>query len=131
MPAASSRGGRSLSAPLSLGACGYAPKVVSEGEPAPDFTATTDAGARVTLSHFRGKPVVLYFYPKDDSHATIYSKPRRRGMFRSTDVGAGGLAGDDDVDRQRCPGIAELELELVRTFLGCVEAECDWHRDAG
>jgi peroxiredoxin Q/BCP len=41
--------------------------VVSEGEPAPDFTATTDSGERVSLSDFRGKPVVLYFYPKDDT----------------------------------------------------------------
>jgi len=41
--------------------------VVSEGEPAPDFTATTDTGERVSLSDFRGKPVVLYFYPKDDT----------------------------------------------------------------
>jgi thioredoxin-dependent peroxiredoxin len=41
--------------------------VVSEGEPAPDFSATTDAGERVSLSDFRGKPVVLYFYPKDDT----------------------------------------------------------------
>jgi peroxiredoxin Q/BCP len=41
--------------------------VVSEGEPAPDFTATTDAGEQVSLSDFRGKPVVLYFYPKDDT----------------------------------------------------------------
>jgi peroxiredoxin Q/BCP len=41
--------------------------VVSEGEPAPDFTATTDAGERVSLSDFRGKPVVLYFYPRDDT----------------------------------------------------------------
>jgi len=41
--------------------------VVSEGEPAPDFTAETDAGETVSLSDFRGKPVVLYFYPKDDT----------------------------------------------------------------
>ena len=41
--------------------------MVSEGEPAPDFSATTDAGERVSLSDFRGKPVVLYFYPKDDT----------------------------------------------------------------
>ena len=52
---------------LSLICPDYAPKVVSEGEPAPDFTATTDAGERVSLSDFRGKPVVLYFYPKDDT----------------------------------------------------------------
>ena len=41
--------------------------MVSEGEPAPDFTAETDAGETVSLSDFRGKPVVLYFYPKDDT----------------------------------------------------------------
>jgi thioredoxin-dependent peroxiredoxin len=41
--------------------------VVSEGEQAPDFTATTDAGERVSLADFRGRPVVLYFYPKDDT----------------------------------------------------------------
>jgi peroxiredoxin Q/BCP len=41
--------------------------VVSEGKPAPDFTATSDAGERVSLSDFRGRPVVLYFYPKDDT----------------------------------------------------------------
>lgn len=45
----------------------YAAEVVSEGEPAPDFTATTDAGERVSLSDFRGRPVVLYFYPRDDT----------------------------------------------------------------
>ena len=41
--------------------------MVSEGEPAPDFTLTSDAGEQVSLSDLRGKPVVLYFYPKDDT----------------------------------------------------------------
>jgi len=41
--------------------------VVEEGSPAPDFTLTSDSGTAVTLSSFRGKPVVLYFYPKDDT----------------------------------------------------------------
>jgi len=45
----------------------YAATVVTEGEPAPDFTLTSDAGESVSLSDFRGKPVVLYFYPKDDT----------------------------------------------------------------
>jgi thioredoxin-dependent peroxiredoxin len=62
-----SGGGRLLSPPLSPTRHDYAPDVVSEGEPAPDFTATTDTGERVSLSDFRGKPVVLYFYPKDDT----------------------------------------------------------------
>ena len=41
--------------------------MVSEGTPAPDFTLTSDSGTQVTLSELRGKPVVLYFYPKDDT----------------------------------------------------------------
>jgi peroxiredoxin Q/BCP len=41
--------------------------VVVEGKPAPDFTLTSDSGEAVTLSSFRGRPVILYFYPKDDT----------------------------------------------------------------
>jgi len=41
--------------------------VVEEGEPAPDFELESDSGERVRLSSLRGKPVVLYFYPKDDT----------------------------------------------------------------
>ena len=37
------------------------------GDPAPDFSATTDSGAHVSLADYRGKRVVLYFYPKDDT----------------------------------------------------------------
>jgi peroxiredoxin Q/BCP len=41
--------------------------VVEEGKPAPDFELTSDTGDTVRLSSLRGKPVVLYFYPKDDT----------------------------------------------------------------
>ena len=41
--------------------------MVEQGEPAPDFDLTSDAGEQVRLSTFRGKPVVLYFYPRDDT----------------------------------------------------------------
>jgi peroxiredoxin Q/BCP len=40
---------------------------VEVGKPAPDFDLESDAGARVRLSSLRGSPVVLYFYPKDDT----------------------------------------------------------------
>ncbi len=41
--------------------------MVEEGKPAPDFELATDSGDTVKLSDLRGKPVVLYFYPKDDT----------------------------------------------------------------
>jgi len=41
--------------------------MLDEGAPAPDFTAQTDSGSSIALSALRGKPVVLYFYPKDDT----------------------------------------------------------------
>jgi len=41
--------------------------VIAEGQPAPDFELESDAGEMLSLSGLRGKPVVLYFYPKDDT----------------------------------------------------------------
>jgi thioredoxin-dependent peroxiredoxin len=40
---------------------------VKEGDPAPDFELQADDGSRVSLRGLRGRPVVLYFYPKDDT----------------------------------------------------------------
>jgi peroxiredoxin Q/BCP len=41
--------------------------MVEEGKPAPAFTLPSDSGEEVSLESLRGKPVVLYFYPKDDT----------------------------------------------------------------
>jgi peroxiredoxin Q/BCP len=41
--------------------------MVEEGSIAPDFTLPSDEGVEITLSALRGKQVVLYFYPKDDT----------------------------------------------------------------
>jgi len=41
--------------------------MIEEGAPAPDFTLGSDSGEQVSLADLRGKPVVLYFYPKDDT----------------------------------------------------------------
>jgi peroxiredoxin Q/BCP len=40
---------------------------VDAGDTAPDFTLPTDGGGEISLSALKGKPVVLYFYPKDDT----------------------------------------------------------------
>jgi peroxiredoxin Q/BCP len=41
--------------------------VIEAGKPAPDFELQSDTGETVRLSALRGKPIVLYFYPKDNT----------------------------------------------------------------
>jgi peroxiredoxin Q/BCP len=41
--------------------------MLAEGTVAPDFTLAADGGGEVSLSDYRGKKVVLYFYPKDNT----------------------------------------------------------------
>jgi peroxiredoxin Q/BCP len=45
--------------------------VIEEGTAAPDFDLVSESGESVRLSGLRGSPVVLYFYPKDDTAQTI------------------------------------------------------------
>ncbi|MDE3066163.1 MAG: thioredoxin-dependent thiol peroxidase [Verrucomicrobiota bacterium] len=40
---------------------------LTEGDIAPDFSADTNGGGRVSLADFKGGNVILYFYPKDDT----------------------------------------------------------------
>jgi len=40
---------------------------LKEGQAAPDFTATDQDGNAISLNQFKGKKVILYFYPKDDT----------------------------------------------------------------
>jgi peroxiredoxin Q/BCP len=42
-------------------------KMLAEGDKAPPFSLEADGGQTVSLKDFAGKPVVLYFYPKDDT----------------------------------------------------------------
>jgi thioredoxin-dependent peroxiredoxin len=41
--------------------------MLKEGDKAPDFTSIDDKGNKISLKDFRGKKVVLYFYPKDNT----------------------------------------------------------------
>jgi len=40
---------------------------IAEGQPAPAFNLTADDGSQVRLADLKGRPVVLYFYPRDDT----------------------------------------------------------------
>src|ERR1700754_1795900 len=62
------------------------PKV---GAKAPDFTVLTDEGKEVSLSDYKGKNVVLYFYPKDDTPGcTIEACSFRDNLPRFGDLNA-------------------------------------------
>ena len=52
------------------------------GKPAPSFPLLTDTGARLSLSDLKGKPVVLFFYPKDDTSGCTIEYQRRRALPR-------------------------------------------------
>jgi peroxiredoxin Q/BCP len=61
---------------------------IEEGATAPDFTLKSDSGQDVRLSELRGKPVVLYFYPKDDTPGC--TKEACAFRDRSSDLQAAG-----------------------------------------
>ena len=54
--------------------------MLKQGDRAPDFELATDGGGSVRLSDLRGKRVVLYFYPKDDTSGCT----RQACAFRDT-----------------------------------------------
>ena len=50
-------------------------KTPAIGDPAPDFVLPSDTGKAVRLSEFRGKRVILYFSPKDDTSGCTADLP--------------------------------------------------------
>jgi thioredoxin-dependent peroxiredoxin len=90
--------------------------VVSEGDPAPDFTATTDTGERVSLSDFRGQPVVLYFYPKDDTPGcTAQARGIRDAYAEFERAGAVvlGISPDDEAEHVKFKRKYDLPFTLL------------------
>jgi len=59
--------------------------LVDVGEKAPDFTLLSDSGSEVSLSDFRGKKVVLYFYPKDGTPGCTEEARGFRDLARKFD----------------------------------------------
>jgi len=58
------------------------------GKPAPDFSLTTGDGSQVSLKDYRGKWVVLYFYPKDfTSGCTMEARNFQRDLAKYSDAG--------------------------------------------
>jgi thioredoxin-dependent peroxiredoxin len=90
--------------------------MVEEGKPAPDFELTSDAGETVKLSDFRGRPVVLYFYPKDDTAGCTAQACGIRdayGEFRQRGAVVLGVSPDDEASHVRFRDKHSLPFTLL------------------
>jgi peroxiredoxin Q/BCP len=90
--------------------------VVEEGKPAPDFELTTDTGDTVKLSDLRGKPVVLYFYPKDDTTGCTKQACGIRdayGEFQRAGAVVLGVSPDDEASHARFREKYDLPFTLL------------------
>jgi peroxiredoxin Q/BCP len=90
--------------------------MIKEGSPAPDFTLTSDSGTPVTLSQLRGKPVVLYFYPKDDTPGCTAQACGIRdayGEFQNAGAVVLGVSPDDERSHTKFREKYELPFSLL------------------
>jgi len=90
--------------------------MLQDGDLAPEFELATDGGETVTLSRLRGKPVVIYFYPKDDtSGCTIEAKDfsRLAAEFRKAGVEVIGVSPDSVESHQKFRAKYDLAVRLA------------------
>jgi peroxiredoxin Q/BCP len=90
--------------------------MVKEGRKAPDFTLPSSQGGEVSLKSLRGKPVVLYFYPKDDTPGCT----REACAFRDSQAALKkrgavvlGLSGDSLLSHERFKAKYKLNFPLL------------------
>ncbi len=90
--------------------------MVEEGKPAPDFELPTDSGETIKLSALRGKPVVLYFYPKDDTPGCTTQACGIRdayGEFERAGAVVLGVSPDDESSHVKFRDKYELPFTLL------------------
>ena len=90
--------------------------MVSEGDEAPDFTLQADDGREVSLSDYRGKKVVLYFYPKDGTPGCTREAIEFRNIFEEfekEDVVILGVSKDSVQSHQKFKRKHELPFTLL------------------
>jgi peroxiredoxin Q/BCP len=89
---------------------------VVEGQPAPDFTLTSDSGETVTLSSLQGRPVILYFYPEDDTPGCTAQACEIRdewSRFRERGAVVLGVSPDDEASYARFRDKFSLPFTLL------------------
>jgi peroxiredoxin Q/BCP len=100
------------------------------GKPAPDFTMPTDGGGTLSLGDLRGKKVVLYFYPKDDTPGCTKEACGFRDMlpdFSAVDAEIVGVSKDSVAKHDKFKAKHELPFTLASDEDGSVcEAYGTW-----
>lgn len=100
------------------------------GDPAPDFTSTDQNGQPVGLSDYRGKKVVLYFYPKDNTPGCTAQACSLRDNYsdlRSAGYEVLGVSVDDQQSHQKFISKYDLPFTLVAdTDMQVAEAYDVW-----
>jgi peroxiredoxin Q/BCP len=89
---------------------------LSVGDPAPTFTGTDQNGQPVSLADFRGKKVVLYFYPKDDTPGCTAQACSLRDNYealQSAGYEVLGVSTDSAASHQKFIGKHNLPFTLI------------------
>lgn len=90
--------------------------VLATGIPAPAFSAKDDAGNPISLADFKGKTVVLYFYPKDDTPGCAKEAQGFRDSYseyQGKDVVVLGVSTDDEASHKLFKEKYGLPFKLV------------------
>lgn len=96
-------------------------------QPAPAFTAKDQNGSDISLTDFSGKPVVIYFYPKDNTPGCTTQACNLRDNYSSLlaeDIVIIGVSADDEIAHQKFikkfdlpfPLIADVNKELIELY---------------
>jgi len=102
-------------------------KLLQTGDAAPDFTAADQDGNDVSLKDFRGRKVVLYFYPKDDTPGCTKEACSFRdgwAAFRRKKIAVLGVSADDEKRHKKFaqkyglpfPLLADTDRRILKAY---------------
>ncbi len=101
--------------------------MIEENEIAPDFTTVNQTGEVIKLSDYRGKRVVLYFYPKDDTPGCTKEACSFRDaddVYKQKNIKVFGVSTDSEKSHQKFISkyslpfdlLADTEKEIVNSY---------------
>jgi peroxiredoxin Q/BCP len=102
------------------------PSLLDVGAPAPNVEATAHNGEKVKLSDLKGKPVVVYFYPKDNTPGCTVEAQEIRDLWKEikgTQAVVIGVSTDDEASHQAFAQQYDLPFLLVPDERGQIAAK--------